>query len=146
MQKLLSTNFSEEVLSLKPKLPEVTCEYYLTDQSSRQPFYSWIIHYEDVFSRPEEYEWVNDTDKLRYDFLLLPLVVRQAGNLRIFGNSWKYYATRKSLYVAGLAFFKPESTMLSVIYKEAKLRKNREDSKKLRANQFLYQIAKGNFS
>ena len=78
--------------------------------------------------------------------MFLPNEVRQAGHLRLFGNHWKHYATRKSLYLAGLAFFKPESGILTVVYKEAKLIKQREDRQKVRANQFLYQIAKGNFS
>ena len=146
MQKLLSTNFSEEVLNLKPKLPECACEYYITDSSSRRSFFEWIHFYEDAVARPEENEWLNETDKLRYDFLHLPAQVRQAGHKRLFGNSWKYYATRQSLYLAGLAFFKPEAGLLTVVYKEAKLVKRREEKQTLRANQFLYQIAKGNFS
>ena len=146
MQKLLSTNFSEEVLNLKPKLPECACEYYITDSTSRRSFFEWIHFYEDAVARPEENEWLNETDKLRYDFLHLPAQVRQAGHKRLFGNSWKYYATRQSLYLAGLAFFKPESGLLTVVYKEAKLIKKREEKQTLRANQFLYQIAKGNFS
>ena len=146
MQKLLSTNFSEEVLNLKPKLPEVTCEFYITDSREKMSFFEWIRFYENSFAEPEENEWLSDNDRLRYQYLLLPNEVRQAGHLRLFGNHWKHYATRKSLYLAGLAFFKPESGLLTVIYKEAKLIKNREDQKRIRANQFLYQIAKGNFS
>ena len=146
MQKLLSTNFSEEVLNLKPKLPEVTCEFYITDSREKMSFFEWIRFYENSFAEPEENEWLNETDKLRYDFLHLPAQVRQAGHKRLFGNSWKYYATRQSLYLAGLAFFKPEAGLLTVVYKEAKLVKRREEKQTLRANQFLYQIAKGNFS
>ena len=146
MQKLLSTNFSEEVLNLKPKLPDVTCEFYITDSREKMSFFEWIRFYENSFAEPEENEWLSDNDKLRYQYLLLPNEVRQAGHLRLFGNHWKHYATRKSLYLAGLAFFKPESGILTVVYKEAKLIKQREDRQKVRANQFLYQIAKGNFS
>ena len=146
MQKLLSTNFSEEVLNLKPKLPEVTCEFYITDSREKMSFFEWIRFYENSFAEPEENEWLSDNDRLRYQYLLLPNEVRQAGHLRLFGNHWKHYATRKSLYLAGLAFFKPESGILTVVYKEAKLIKQREDRQKVRANQFLYQIAKGNFS
>ena len=146
MQKLLSTNFSEEVLNLKPKLPEVTCEFYITDSREKMSFFEWICFYENSFAEPEENEWLSDNDRLRYSYLLLPNEVRQAGHLRLFGNHWKHYATRKSLYLAGLAFFKPESGILTVVYKEAKLIKQREDRQKVRANQFLYQIAKGNFS
>ena len=146
MQKLLSTNFSEEVLNLKPKLPEVTCEFYITDSREKMSFFEWIRFYENSFAEPEENEWLSDNDRLRYSYLLLPSEVRQAGHLRLFGNHWKHYATRKSLYLAGLAFFKPESGILTVVYKEAKLIKQREDRQKVRANQFLYQIAKGNFS
>ena len=146
MQKLLSTNFSEEVLNLKPKLPEVTCEFYIIDSREKMSFFEWIRFYENSFAEPEENEWLTDNDKLRYSYLLLPNEVRQAGHLRLFGNHWKHYATRKSLYLAGLAFFKPESGILTVVYKEAKLIKQREDRQKVRANQFLYQIAKGNFS
>tara|TARA_A100001388_G_scaffold267205_1_gene241107 strand:- start:22 stop:462 length:441 start_codon:yes stop_codon:yes gene_type:complete len=146
MQKLLSTNFSEEVLNLKPKLPEVTCEFYITDSREKMSFFEWIRFYENSFAEPEENEWLSDNDRLRYSYLLLPNEVRQAGHLRLFGNHWKHYATRKSLYLAGLAFFKPESGILTVVYKEAKLIKQREDRQKVRANQFLYQIAKGNFS
>ena len=146
MQKLLSTNFSEELLNLKPKLPEVTCEFYITDSREKMSFFEWIRFYENSFAEPEENEWLSDNDRLRYSYLLLPNEVRQAGHLRLFGNHWKHYATRKSLYLAGLAFFKPESGILTVVYKEAKLIKQREDRQKVRANQFLYQIAKGNFS
>ena len=146
MQKLLSTNFSEEVLNLKPKLPEVTCEFYITDSREKMSFFEWIRFYENSFAEPEENEWLSENDRLRYSYLLLPNEVRQAGLLRLFGNHWKHYATRKSLYLAGLAFFKPESGILTVVYKEAKLIKQREDRQKVRANQFLYQIAKGNFS
>ena len=146
MQKLLSTNFSEEVLNLKPKLPEVTCEFYITDSREKMSFFEWIRFYENSFAEPEENEWLSDNDRLRYSYLLLPNEVRQAGHLRLFGNHWKHYATRKSLYLVGLAFFKPESGILTVVYKEAKLIKQREDRQKVRANQFLYQIAKGNFS
>ena len=146
MQKLLSTNFSEEVLNLKPKLPEVTCEFYITDSREKMSFFEWIRFYENSFAEPEENEWLTDNDKLRYSYLLLPNEVRQAGHLRLFGNHWKHYATRKSLYLAGLAFFKPESGLLTVVYKEAKLIKKREEKQAIRANQFLYQIAKGNFS
>ena len=146
MQKLLSTNFSEEVLNLKPKLPEVTCEFYITDSREKMSFFEWIRFYENSFAEPEENEWLSDNDRLRYSYLLLPNEVRQAGHLRLFGNHWKHYATRKSLYLAGLSFFKPESGILTVVYKEAKLIKQREDRQKVRANQFLYQIAKGNFS
>ena len=146
MQKLLSTNFSEEVLNLKPKLPEVTCEFYITDSREKMSFFEWIRFYENSFAEPEENEWLSDNDRLRYSYLLLPNEVRQAGHLRLFGNHWKHYATRKSLYLAGLAFFKTESGILTVVYKEAKLIKQREDRQKVRANQFLYQIAKGNFS
>jgi len=146
MQKLLSTNFSEEVLNLKPKLPEVTCEFYITDSREKMSFFEWIRFYENSFAEPEENEWLTDNDKLRYSYLLLPNEVRQAGHLRLFGNHWKHYATRKSLYLAGLAFFKPESGILTVVYKEAKLVKKREEKQTLRANQFLYQIDKGNFS
>ena len=126
MQKLLSTNFSEEVLNLKPKLPECACDYYITDSSSRRSFFEWIHFYEDAVARPEENEWLNETDKLRYSYLLLPNEVRRAGHVRLFGNHWKHYATRKSLYLAGLAFFKPESGILTVVYKESKLVKRRE--------------------
>ena len=83
---------------------------------------------------------------IRYQYLLLPNEVRRAGHVRLFGDHWKHYATRKSLYLAGLAFFKPEAGLLTVVYKEAKLVKRREEKQTLRANQFLYQIAKGNFS
>ena len=146
MQKLLTTNFSEEVLNLKPKLPECTCEYYITDASSKISFFEWLRFYEDVVARPEDYEWVNETDKLRYDFLQLPAEVRQAGHKRLFGNSWKYYATRQSLYLAGLAFFKPASALLTVIYREAELRKSRETQQQLKQKQFLYNIEKGQFT
>ena len=146
MQKLLSTNFSEEVLNLKPKLPEVTCEFYITDSREKMSFFEWIRFYENSFAEPEENEWLSDNDRLRYSYLLLPNEVRQAGHLRLFGNHWKHYATRKSLYLAGLAFFKPESGILTVVYKEAKLIKKREEKQAIRVNQFLYQIAKGNFS
>ena len=137
MQKLLSTNFSEEVLNLKPKLPEVTCEFYITDSREKMSFFEWIRFYENSFAEPEENEWLTDNDKLRYSYLLLPNEVRQAGHLRLFGNHWKHYATRKSLYLAGLAFFKPESGLLTVVYKEAKLIKKREEKQAIRANQFL---------
>ena len=125
MQKLLSTNFSEEVLNLKPKLPEVTCEFYITDSREKMSFFEWIRFYENSFAEPEENEWLSDNDRLRYQYLLLPNEVRQAGHLRLFGNHWKHYATRKSLYLAGLAFFKPESGILTVVYKEAKLIKHK---------------------
>ena len=146
MQKLLTTNFSEEVLNLKPKLPECACDYYITDSSSRRSFFEWIHFYEDAVARPEENEWLNETDKLRYDFLHLPAQVRQAGHKRLFGNSWKYYATRQSLYLAGLAFFKPESALLTVIYREAELRKSRQNQQELKQKQFLYNIEKGQFT
>ena len=146
MQKLLSTNFSEEVLNLKPKLPEVTCEFYLTDSRDKRSFFDWAIFYQRAFAEPEDNEWLTNNDKLRASYLLLPNEVRRAGHVRLFGNHWKHYATRKSLYLAGLAFFKPESGLLTVVYKEAKLIKKREEKQAIRANQFLYQIAKGNFS
>ena len=99
MQKLLSTNFSEEVLNLKPKLPEVTCEFYITDSREKMSFFEWIRFYENSFAEPEENEWLTDNDKLRYSYLLLPNEVRRAGHVRLFGNHWYYYATRKSLYL-----------------------------------------------
>ena len=43
MQKLLTTNFSEEVLNLKPKLPECACDYYITDSNSRRSFFECRI-------------------------------------------------------------------------------------------------------
>ena len=50
MQKLLSTNFSEEVLNLKPKLPEVTCEFYLTDSRDKRSFFDWVLFYQNAFA------------------------------------------------------------------------------------------------
>ena len=110
-------------------------------------FYRWKFRfYENSFAEPEENEWLSDNDRLRYQYLLLPNEVRQAGHLRLFGNHWKHYATRKSLYLAGLAFFKPESALLTVIYREAELRKSRQNQQELKQKQFLYNIEKGQFT
>ena len=44
----------------------------------------------------------------------------------------------KVLYLAGLAFFKPKSGLLTVVYKEAKFLKNEKKQLTVKANQFLY--------
>ena len=117
MTNLFETVYSEDVFNLKPNLPEVgvTCEYYLTDYSTRKSFFYW----HDEF---KELEKINshiftDQDQTRLKFLNLPCDIRQAIHQRIFGTHWQYRGTKKSLYIAGISCFKPNSIILNSVYR-----------------------------
>ena len=75
MTNLFETVYSEDVFNLKPNLPEVgvTCEYYLTDYSTRKSFFYW----HDEF---KELEKINshiftDQDQTRLKFLICPAIL-----------------------------------------------------------------------
>ena len=50
MTNLFETVYSEDVFNLKPNLPEVgvTCEYYLTDYSTRKSFFYWHDEFKEL--------------------------------------------------------------------------------------------------
>ena len=52
MQNLFETIYSEDVFNLKPNLPEVgvTCEYYLTDYSTRKSSFYWLDKSINIFN------------------------------------------------------------------------------------------------
>ena len=145
MTNLFETVYSEDVFNLKPNLPEVgvTCEYYLTDYSTRKSFFYW----HDEF---KELEKINsftftDQDKIRLKFLNLPCDIRQEIHQRIFGSHWQYRGTKKSLYVAGLACFKPAAIIINSIYSQAKYLKDKSDNNHRRQKRFIENIRRGTF-
>ena len=145
MKNLFETVYSEDVFNLKPNLPEVgvTCEYYLTDYSTRKSFFYW----HDEF---KELEKINsftftDQDKIRLKFLNLPCDIRQEIHQRIFGSHWQYRGTKKSLYVAGLACFKPDAIIINSIYSQATYLKDKSDNNQRRQKDFIENIRRGTF-
>ena len=144
MAKVFETVYSEDVFNLKPKLPAVgvTAEYYLTDYSTRKSFFYWLSEFEELVKIDVSF---TDQDKLRYWFLKLPCEVRQEISKRIFGTHWEYWGTKKSLYIAGLACFKPEAVILNSVYSQAEYLKDKSENNYKRQKRFLENIRKENF-
>ena len=86
-----------------------------------------------------------EQDQTRLKFLNLPCDIRQEIHQRIFGSHWQYMGTKKSLYVAGLACFKPDAIIINSIYSQATYLKDKSDNNQRRQKDFIENIRRGTF-
>ena len=69
----------------------------------------------------------SEKDLLKARFIYLPSDVRQEISCRIFGTPFRYYGTKKSIYLAAIACFKPNSFHLKSVYSQAAYNKESEE-------------------
>ena len=144
MNKLFETRYGKEIFEMNPNLPKaaVTCEHYITDYNTKKSFYYWLGEFNEL---KEAGHVFNGADELRIQFLNLPAEVRQCIHERIFGVGWTYQGTKKSLYLAAVASFKPKSILLSSVYSTAVYNNESETTYKFKEQTFLNNIRKGYF-
>ena len=125
MTNLFETVYSEDVFNLKPNLPEVgvTCEYYLTDYSTRKSFFYW----HDEFKELEKLIlFFTDQDQTRLKFLNLPCDISEI-HQRIFGSIGSIEELKKFI-CCRFSCFKPDSIILNSVYSQAKYLKDKSDN------------------
>ena len=139
MVKLFETRFPADVFNLKPCLPPegIFADHYITDEEYRKPFYSWIREFEELEKCNTKF---SEYDQLRIKFLNLPSEVREAVSQRMFDFRWKLYGTKKSIFLAGIACFKPKSKLLSSVYSIAVLNAESNEKYQLKEKKFLDNI------
>ena len=144
MKKLFETRYAKEVFEMKPNLPKagITCEHYITDYNTKKSFYYWLGEFNEL---KEAGHVFNGSDNLRIQFLNLPAEVRQCIHERIFGVGWKYVGTKKSIYLAAVATFKPKSILISSVYSTAAYNAESDSTYKFKEQNFLNNIRKGYF-
>ena len=144
MNNLFETRYAKEIFEMKPCLPKagVTCEYYLKDYATKKSFYYWEGEYKELESAGHVF---SNADKGRIKFLKLPYEVRQCIHKRIFGVGWEYVGTKKSLFLAYAACYKPQHILLSSVYSQAEYDKESEQNYKYKEQNFLNNIRKGYF-
>ena len=144
MTILFENRLPKEVLEMKPNLPPagITCEHYITDRVFKKTFYNWEKEFQELEKIGNVFS-VNDL--LRKRFIDLPSEVRQEISCRIFGTPFRYYGTKKSIYLAATACFKPSSYHLKSVYSQAAYNHESEENYKHRHTTFLKTIRQGNF-
>ena len=144
MNNLFETRYAKEIFEMKPNLPKagITCEHYITDSNRKKSFYYWEGEYKELDNAGHIF---STADKYIIRFLNLPSEVRQCIHKRIFGDGWEYYGTKKSLYFASVACFKPQSIILSSVYSQAAYNAESEQNYKYKEQNFLNNIRKGYF-
>ena len=144
MTILFENRFPKEVLEMKPNLPPagITCEHYVTDRVFKKTFYNWEKEFQELEKIGNVFS-VNDL--LRKRFIDLPSEVRQEISCRIFGTPFRYYGTKKSIYLAATACFKPSSYHLKSVYSQAAYNHESEENYKHRHKTFMNTIREGSF-
>tara|TARA_R100000231_G_C5260782_1_gene145622 strand:- start:117 stop:551 length:435 start_codon:yes stop_codon:yes gene_type:complete len=143
MAILFETRFPKEVLEMKPILPKagVTCEHYIKDFPAKSFFY-WAGEFRELEKCGHKFS-ASDIQKIK--FLKLPTEVRQAIHERIFGTSYKYVGTKKSIFLASVACFKGNSMLLNSVYSQAAYNHESEENYKHRYKTFMNTIREGSF-
>ena len=144
MAKLIETRFSPDVFNLKPCLPPqgIFADHYITDEHYRKSLYDWEREFNELEKCNSKF---TEPDQLRIRFLRLPSEVREAIHERIFDCRWKWFGTKRSIFLAGIACFKPKSKLLSSVYSIAVLNAESNEKYQLREKRFLDTIKKGAF-
>ena len=144
MTILFENRLPKEVLEMKPILPKagVTCEHYVTDRVYKKTFYNWEKEFQELEKTGHVF---SEKDLLKARFINLPSDVRQEISCRIFGTPFRYYGTKKSIYLAAIACFKPNSFHLSCVYSQAAYNHESDEKYLSRHRTFLNTIREGKF-